>query len=298
VPALILAVLILLQPGRAAAHGVEATEGWWDVGLLLLLLLTPALYLVGACRLWHLSGPGRPRLRHRSAAFAAGWLVLAGSLLSPLHRLGEALFSVHMIEHELIMAVAAPLLVLSRPLPAFLWVLPRAGRQSFAALGTGRALRWATVPFRAWALHGLVLWLWHVPGAFDAAVRNEPIHVLQHGCFLAAALIYWWSLLYGRHGAAGYGLSVISLFATSMHTALLGALLTVSTQPWYPAYAVPPTRFGLTPIEDQQLAGLVMWVPAGVVYAGAALWLGAAWLQASEVRTRRWESALAAGDRP
>jgi putative membrane protein len=204
----------------------------------------------------------------------------------------------HMVEHELLMAVAAPLLVLGRPLLVMLWTQSSAGRRRVGGVGTWSPIRrsWTflTGSLAAFTVHGLALWLWHAPVLFEAALRNEGMHALQHASFLAAGLLYWTSLLRGGvvGSGAGRGAAVLSLFATTMHTGILGALLTLGTTPWYAAYGDAAAAWGLTPIEDQQLAGLVMWVPGGFVYTGVALALVTAWLRDSEARTRRWESAL------
>jgi cytochrome c oxidase assembly factor CtaG len=216
--------------------------------------------------------------------------------MPPVHTIGGMLFSVHMVEHELLMAVAAPLLVLGRPLIAFLWALPQPARRDLGWLSRARPVHrvwlFTTSALVAWAVHALALWVWHLPALFEAALASEFVHSLQHVYFLGAALLYWTSLLHRRHDAEGRGVAVISLFATTLHSSILGAQLTLGTVAWYPLYGGRSAAWGLTAIEDQQLAGLVMWVPGGLVYMGAALALAAKWLGESETRARRWESAL------
>ena len=150
----------------------------------------------------------------------------------------------------------------------------------------------ATGAFVAWTLHAIALWIWHLPVLFEAALASELVHSLQHGCFLGAALLYWTSLLRPRRDAEGRGAAVLSLFATTLHSSILGVLLTLGTVAWYPLYGERSAAWGLTALEDQQLAGLVMWVPGGFVYMGAALVFAAMWLKESETRARRWETAL------
>jgi putative membrane protein len=106
------------------------------------------------------------------------------------------------------------------------------------------------------------------------------VHAAQHASFFLSALLFWWSLLYAR-GRAGYGLGVLYIFTTAVHTSILGALLTFAPSVWYPAYAPGTRAWGLSPLEDQQIGGLIMWVPAGVVYLAAGLALFAAWLRES-----------------
>ncbi|HEY2003329.1 MAG TPA: cytochrome c oxidase assembly protein [Acidobacteriaceae bacterium] len=290
---------ITASPHAAFAHHVAGHEaGFWqpEWPVLAMLIASLGFYVRGVQRLWQASSPGRGVSRRGVACFIAGWLVLAAALMPPVHTLGETLFSVHMVEHELLMTVAAPLLVLGRPLIAFLWALPQPARRDLGWLSrTGPVHRvWllATSALVAWAVHALALWVWHLPALFEAALARELVHSLQHVCFLGAALLYWTSLLHRRHDAEGRGVAVISLFATTLHSSVLGALLTLGTVAWYPLYSGRSVVWGLTAIEDQQLAGLVMWVPGGLVYMGAALALAAMWLRESETRARRWETAL------
>jgi putative membrane protein len=189
---------------------------------------------------------------------------------------------------------------------ALLWALPPARRRAVGNVGAWPPIRRAWLLFTgtvfAWALHTTVLWAWHIPALFESAMRNEALHALQHASFLAAALVYWSSLLRRPHrrggmAGAGRGAAVLSLFATGMQTGVLGALLTLGSVPWYPAYGDAAAQWGLTPLEDQQLAGLLMWVPGGLVYTAAALALLASWLRDAEAGTRRWEEALARGGR-
>jgi putative membrane protein len=234
------------------------------------------------------------------ACFAGGWLTLVVALVSPLHPWGEALFSAHMTQHELLMLVAAPLLVLGSPLAPTLRALPRGWTHVLARAGTSRP--WAALvralrnPIVAWAVHGTVLWAWHAPALFDAAVENEAVHALQHLSFLGSAVIFWWALLHGRGRAMAYGAAVLYLFTTAMHSGLLGALLTFSETPWYPAYAATARFWGVSAVEDQQLGGLIMWVPACSLYLVVALALFARWMRLSGDMARRAEERAAVGE--
>jgi cytochrome c oxidase assembly factor CtaG len=208
--------------------------------------------------------------------------------MSPLHRLGGVLFSAHMAQHELLMAVAAPLLVLGRPIIPFLWALPTSWRRAageWAALALVRSV-WLllSLPVVAWVLHAAAIWLWHAPLLYQAALKSELVHTAQHVSFLGTGVLFWWALLQGRQGRAGRPASVIYLFTTAVHTSLLGVLLTFSSRLWYPLYQSGTMQWGLTPIEDQQLAGLIMWIPGGLAYLIAALWLASAWLREPEPR--------------
>jgi putative membrane protein len=272
--------LPLLLPSAAWAHG--AASVWtFDPWVVSPLLLSAALYSVGLVTLWRRAGIGRGIRRWQAACYAAGWLLLAVTLLSPLHWLGEHLFTAHMIEHELIMAAAAPLLALARPIAAFLWALPLGLRQRLGQAGRWRWLRsfWSvlTSPAPATTLHGAVIWFWHAPVLFDDAVAHVTLHRLQHLSFLASALAFWWALV----RRAERGAAVLHLFVTMVHTTILGALLVLVPRVHYPGQTALAPQWHLTPLQDQQLSGLVMWVPAGTVYAGAALVFAALWVRQS-----------------
>jgi putative membrane protein len=279
--------VLLLIPALAGAHEGEPLAphdlwGAWsfDAGTVVPLLLSAALYLRGA-------RASRGVSHRHQVLFWSGWAVLALSLVSPLHPLGEALFSAHMAQHEILMLAAAPLLVLSRPLVAFLWGLPFGWRRDLGAWSKSgpvqRTWRSLTSPMVAWWVHAAVLWAWHAPSLFQATIGNDLIHAAQHASFLASALLFWWALFYAN-GEKSYGTSVFYIFTTAIHTGMLGALLTFARSVWYPAYVQTAPAWGLTPLEDQQMGGLIMWVPAGLVYIGAGLALFAAWLRHSERR--------------
>lgn len=242
---------------------------------------------------WYGVGWIRLRARNRGAQrtrelafFLAGWAALVLALISPIHPLGSALFSVHMVQHELLMIVAAPLLVLGRLELYLACVLPAGATGRIAGAlrrgGVAKSWRFLNQPIAAWIVHALALWLWHVPRFFEATLTSDWIHAAQHISFFGTALLFWEAVLHSSMRRAAYGASVLYLFTTAAYTGVLGALLTFSTHVWYPAYGVLPTAWGFTPLEDQQLGGLIMWVPAGLVYIAAGLSLFASWLKESD----------------
>jgi putative membrane protein len=181
-----------------------------------------------------------------------------------------------MVQHELLMVVAAPLLVLGRPLATWTWALSPAQRRVVGRLFQRKGWLgiWSTLtdPLVAWALHALALWAWHIPTLFDAALQNEAVHIAQHVSFLGTALFFWWSVLgHDPRGRYGPGHSAAYLFTTMMHTSALGALLSLAPTPWYSPYIPLTGALGMDPVDDQQLGGLVMWVPAALAYVIAAL---------------------------
>jgi cytochrome c oxidase assembly factor CtaG len=218
------------------------------------------------------------------AGLIVGSATIAFALLPPFEQLAERSFTGHMIQHELLMAVAAPIFVASHAGIAALRVLPLGARRAigraFATPLWRRGWRALVRPFDAWMLHAAAIWLWHVPVLFQAGLVNHGVHVLQHASFFLTGILFWWSI-FNAPRRATLGLSVVSLFTTALHTAALGALLVTSRALWYPAYAAIDAGGPLSPLEDQQLAGLVMWIPAGIVYLVAALLVFRRWLAAA-----------------
>jgi putative membrane protein len=269
----------LTAPGPAGLAPVAWSGA--ELAVILPLGLSLALYLIGLARLWHRAGFGRGIRMIHVAAFAAGWLTLAVALVSPLHGLGETLFTAHMIQHVLLVGIAAPLLVLGRPGAALSWSLPKAWRPGLGVIvragPVAAGWKMATNPLVATVLHGGTIWAWHVPLLFEAALDNEWLHWLEHATFLATAVLFWWALIGRPARALGYGVSLACLFVTLLHTSLLGTLLTLSPQLWY-APAAGAAEWGLTALEDQQLAGLIMWIPGAALYTLAALVLAAVWI--------------------
>lgn len=267
----------------ARAHGDEpGAIGWsFEAWVVVPLLVTAAWYATGAWRLRRRDAKAAPS-RRRNLCFATGWTVLALALTSPLHAAGARSFAAHMFEHELLMLAAAPLLVLTAPVGVGLWALPTRSRHALAALGRTRTWRagWGVCAglFGATFLQAIALWAWHAPSLFGRALASPGWHVAQHVSFIATALLFWHAV-WRRHAQPGP--VVLALFFTATVSGALGAFMAFARSPWYLGYAsLGLTPMGLTPLEDQQLAGLLMWVPGGVVHACAALWLLARGLRA------------------
>jgi putative membrane protein len=274
-------IVALAIAGAASAHvpnGGATPPPLFVIGSLLAAAL---LYAIGILRLWpHVHA--RRELVWRAWAFAAGWAALALALLSPLDTRAGGSFAMHMIQHEVLMLVAAPLLVIGRGLPTFLWAVPHDAR---LRLGRATKVDWVrrtwdalTSAFSAWLLHAAALWLWHVPAFFNAAVRNDTAHDWQHATFLVTALLFWHALL-RPSGPGSRGLAIVYLFTTTIHTGVLGALLTFAPRPLYATLDSGLTLGALTTLEDQQLGGLIMWVPGALVYVAVALVLAVRWLR-------------------
>lgn len=277
----------LIKTGMLASFNGLSWE--WPPFIVIPLMLTAALYAIGVTRVWQRMGPSR-RLGLEISCFAAGWSSLLLALDSPIHEISEQLFWVHMTQHEILMLISAPLLVLSQPLIPLLWALPPSWRAAAGTFSRSRPFRviWITIsaPAVAWFLHGLALWIWHAPVLFVATLHSEGAHALQHISFLGSALLFWWTLMHNHAGRLGYGGSVLYVFTTAVHTSVLGALLTFAPHVWYAPYAATAPAWALTGLEDQQIGGLVMWIPAGTVLTLVGLALLVKWLKESQ---RRWE---------
>jgi len=287
--ALIVISATLLSAGRAMGHGVEAhgSGAYWtfDPWVIAPLALFGILYGVGFLRLRARSS--QPRMLTLSAcSFFCGWLVLVIALVSPLHFLGEHLFTLHMVEHELVMTLSAPLIVLARPIGVLFWGMPRWLRIGLMRIlkATPVELGWdlMTAGIAATMAHGAAIWIWHLPPLFDATVSDVALHRLQHLSFFITGVVFWWAIIW----KAGKGAGAWYLFITMMHTSILGALITVSPRVLYISQTLNAPDWGLTPLEDQQLAGIVMWVPGGVIYAAAGLALLAKLITSSRKERR------------
>jgi putative membrane protein len=260
------------HPGRALAPH-DAWRAW---------TFAPAVLATGAIAAWayglrsarRRAGRARVVAPWRAGCYALAWVALLLALVSPLDAMGGVLFSAHMVQHLLLMMVAAPLFVLGDPMTATLWALPPSARRAAGAwwlrrAALRRAWRLVSAPGAAWLLHAGALWLWHVPALYDRALADERLHVVEHLSFFATALLFWWVLLKPRGRRLGSGAALAYLFAAGLQGTMLGAALALLRRPLYAAHFGTTRAWGLTPLEDQQLAGLLMWVPAGFVYLAA-----------------------------
>lgn len=262
------------------------------------LAFAAGLYLLGTRRL-------RARGATRDVAFAAALVAIAAALLSPLAALAEAIFAAHMVQHLLLILVAAPLLVATRAEVALFAALPRSVRMSVQR--ARRLFRldafteWLTKPISVWLLHTGVLWVWHLPLAYEAGLTNEALHALEHASFLATAVLFWrFTIPMRGRRRYGYGATILLAFATYLQSGFLGALLTLSPNALYPVHAAGAALWGLTPLEDQQLAGSIMWVPPGIAYL--AVMAALSWLAFRDLDARfpprHPGKAMSAGERP
>ena len=285
-----IAMLGALVHARAAwAHEAEGAIAYrpssWDMAVMVLLVAAGAMYLIGTLQL---SRRGARVRTVERAAFWIGWCAMVAAVAPPMDGAAAEAFSSHMAQHEMLMLIGAPLVIVGRPILPWLWALPdrfrpvaAGGLQSSVLSPVWRAL---TLPALAWAIHGAVVWLWHLPALYEAALQSEAVHAAQHATFVGTAVLFWWGLVYGRYGRAAYGASALFVFVTMIHTGALGALFAFSNSPYYPLYAARASAAGVDPVFDQQLAGLYMWIPAGFVLTVVGLALMLAWLSESDRR--------------
>jgi putative membrane protein len=260
------------------------------------ITLLAVAYAVGVRRLWS-RGRGRGISIMQTASFAAGIAFLVVALVSPLDRVSVSLFSAHMIQHLLLILVAAPLLVGGSAGTALGLALPVSTRRRVRTIERhplARAVSRALVrPVPILVLHLAALYLWHLPVLYQAALGNNFIHALEHLSFFGTAWLFWWLVIdeKGRR-RLGNGPAVLFVFLAGLASGALGVVLTFAPAPLYPLQALGARAWGLTPLGDQQLAGLIMWVPAGVVYLLAAAVLFLRWMSELDAAVAREGSAV------
>jgi putative membrane protein len=268
-----------------AAPSLWSVPWSWEPGIVVPLGVLLLLYVCGALR------RGRLRLlRWRHASFVAGWSTLFLALTSPIHELGEQLFSAHMLQHEILILISAPLISASHPGATLLWAFAPKHRAGIGGwiqrIENSGPVRMFTAPLNAWILEAVALWVWHIPFLYESTLTSDWVHAAQHISFLGTAVLFW-SALYGvGRSAMSYGAATFYVFGAAVHCSALGALLTFSKVLWYPVYAGTTGAWGLTPLEDQQLGGAIMWVPSGLVFMIIALALMRHWISESDRRLR------------
>lgn len=284
------ALVALLAVGfaqPAAAHAGCFGAGWtWEPWVLILLGGAVGAYLIGMMRM---DREQRRRIlgRFRCAYFAGGIAALVVALVSPLDALAERLFSAHMTQHLLLLLVAPPLLVLGRPVIVWLWAFDAQERRTIGRtwMTLRDVVQRLTRPLPVWLALSFVLWLWHLPGPYTWALQNKAMHVAEHASFFLASLAFWNLVIapYGRR-ALSHGAALLYVASMAVQNGLLGALLTFAAHSLYPVHAAVTAFYGLTPLEDQQLAGVIMWVPASAIHLWTLGALFVVWLETPERR--------------
>src|SRR5579875_989475 len=248
-----------------ARHGADSAPGnlWlqWNLDPVLLLgiALIVGLYCYGLGPYRRKYYPNERVDRLKVGYFAAGTLILALALVSPLDALSDTyFFSAHMIQHMLISVVTPPLWLLGIPS----WMVERL----FMRPTVGRIARWLCGPVVAFGLFNADLWLWHAPPLYDATLSNDTIHIIEHLTFIGFGLLFWAPILSPTPAIPriSRGFGVLYLFLGCQPMVALGALITFASQPLYQPYVTAPHIWGSTPLGDQQLGGLIMWLPSNI----------------------------------
>lgn len=283
----------LLSAVQARAHAPETSplaQAWWlqwtwSPLVIFNLVVIGGLYARGLINVWRKNEIGRIISSRQALAFGAGLAVLVIALISPLDALADELSSAHMVQHMMLMNLAAPLLVLGAPGLALLWSLPLRWRNVFGRCYQPKApwqsawyLLWQ--PLLLWSLYAAALWIWHLPVLYQAALRHELFHDFQHLTFLLTAALFWRVLLDPvSRFRLSRGVAVIYLFTTSLHATVLGVFMALAPTVWYSDYEGRTEAWSLSPLQDQQLAGLIMWMPACLIYAVVAAVVFTLWLE-------------------
>jgi cytochrome c oxidase assembly factor CtaG len=208
------------------------------------------------------------------AFFFAGILVLYLALQSPLDDISDTtLFSAHMTQHILLGLIGPVLLASSIPTR---WL-----RTLLRIPIVGQLLSFFTKPIVALLLFNIDLWVWHLPAFYEGALRDTNVHVLQHLLIIATGTLFWLTILHDITPARSlsYLTKIALLFFSMVSSGILGAIFCFAGNTIYTFYGNAPLSFGLTPLDDQQLAGAIMWVPGGGIFFVALLLTFAAWLK-------------------
>lgn len=283
----------LLSASAAFAHAgheeAAAALTWTaDPWTLVPLAAASIWYALGVWRMAGERGLSRAELG-RIAAFAGGILVLVIAFQSPVETLADQLFSVHMVQHMLLIIAAAPLLVWSDPSVFFLRALPRSARRrlgrSWIVRKAARTVRQLMHPLLVWTVFCGGFVFWHVPGVYQLALHNNALHIAEHLTFLLTSMAFW-SMVLPVRGCRrlDHGPTLLFVATAAVLTDLPGALMVFAPRPLYPAHAEGTAAWGISLLQDQQLAGLIMWIPGGAVYLAATGWLFVAWMREAELR--------------
>lgn len=288
----------------AHASGLKADDRWWlawhfDSVVVTNICILTAIYVVGVSNLWRKAGSGRVITHSRSISFMVGMVALSAALLSPMDVISNDLSWVHMIQHMVLMVVAAPLVMFGSPGMAVPWAIPGRWRKRVVVNILGSDGFWSRrlgklfwSPIAIWTANALVLWIWHLPWLYEWALMDALVHDIEHLMFFVVSCLFWRIVVdVRRNRAIEPGPAVLYLFTTSIHSMFLGVFMALSPTPWYPIYFGRTQRWGFGILEDQQIAGMIMWMPACTSYAIVAICLFANWLNRLERRNARFVQA-------
>jgi putative membrane protein len=289
--------MVLLHAGVGA--GGDFWLAWsWDPLMVVALLVPVALYTAGLLRSRGRRGRFLPWWR--PTLYYAGWTALALGLVSPVDTFSDELFFMHMIQHMLLTMLGVPLVLLGAPfVPTMRGFPPWLRRRVVIPVARDprlrQTLRFVTRPLVSLALYVAVLWAWHLPFLYELALTSAPVHILEHATFIAAAVAFWWTVIDPAplRPRIGYAVRLPYLIAATLQGIALGAYITFYDGVLYPFYETAQRPWGMKLMDDQQLAGLVMWVPGSMMYLLALFIVFGVMLAKEEERVRRQEAAEA-----
>lgn len=265
-----------------------ALSSWdWRPEVFFPLVVLGILFLVGWSRLRINSRSVRGRrslgATWRPVSYMSGLLVIGVALMSPLDVLVQQLFFMHMIQHLLLIMIAPVLLLLPNPMPFLLWGLPPRARLTAGEIlnrvihkesTTGRVLRKLTGPLAVWFIMIAFIVGWHDPAMYNAALRSEIVHDLEHVTMFVAGMLFWWTVTGAGprlHKNLSRPAKIAFVIAAVPPNMALGAALAFSQQPIYTYYSDMPRLWGITVLDDQRISGIIMWIPGSMMYFMAAL---------------------------
>lgn len=295
---------LLAWPAGVLAHGTEAPAPTFP-GVLLAWSFDPLALVpligVGWAYLWAVgrvdrAHPGNPHPRYRTWLFMSGLATIGIALVSPIEAYEGLLFSVHMVQHMLLQLLAAPLLLAGAPITVALRAASPSVRRRLLSVLQSRIVHVLSFPVIAWVIFAAVNWGWHFSIYYDVALENEAFHYFQHATFLAAALLFWWPAIGADPSPwrLPHPVRLLYLFLAMPQNSFLGVALMSARTVLYPHYVTNVRDWGLSPLEDQQLGGVIMWVVGDVAFLAGMAVVVAMWVRHEERRTKRLDARLAA----
>ena len=264
------------MPEPVSAHGATAAEprlpdvlfAWSPDHVVIAFLVASVAGYAWAVRRVNRAHPASRVPRRRTAFFAVGMTAIAIALISPVERYEGSLFSVHMVQHLILQLVAAPALLLSAPVTLALRASTPSVRRRLLAVLNSRAVHVVSFPLLAWVLFAGVNWFWHFSPLYDQALESAPLHHLQHATFLGAALLFWTPViaLDPTRWRIPHPVRLLYLFVAMPQSSFLGLAIYSTRNVLFDHYATNDRAWGPTPLEDQQLAGVLMWVGGDAVF--------------------------------
>jgi putative membrane protein len=298
------AATALAAPSRALAHGTYAPPpnvpgvvlAWHFDPLVITALAVTGLAYTWAVRRVDRAHPANRQPAHRQWLFMGGLVAIAVALLSPIEAYEGALFSVHMVQHMLLEFVAAPLLLAGGPITLALRASSVPVRRWLLAVLQSRVVHVVSFPVIAWIAFAAVNWGWHFSVFYDQALESAPLHYFQHATFMAAALLFWWPVV-GVDPSPWrlpHPVRLLYVFLAMPQNSFLGVALLSASTVLYPHYLTNARSWGPTPLADQQLGGMLMWVVGDLAFLAGMAIVALAWMRHEERRTARIDARLAA----